>query len=206
MDTTVLLLRHGETALNRSGALRGHIDVPLSENGVREARQLAERIAADYALAAVYSSPLVRAHATAAEIARPTGLDVMIDERFIDVDYGPWAGRVYETFSAEEKQTYRRWQQTPEQPLPGADDPAAVQQRALAGLASRAALGHGCIAIVTHDAILQLVLCKLLGINLCSYRGIVQHTATLNEVHRTTGGWWVYLVNSTWHLDDAGAG
>ena len=204
MDTTVLLLRHGETALNRSGALRGHIDVPLSENGACEARQLAERIAAEYAVVTIYSSPLLRARATAAEIARSTGLDVMLDERFVDVDYGPWAGRVYDAFSAEEKQTLRRWQRTPERPLPGAEDPADAQRRALAGLAERAASGRGCVAIVTHDAILQLLLCNLLGIDLCSYRGIVQHTATLNEVQRIAGGWRIHLVNSTWHLDDAG--
>jgi len=204
VETTVLLLRHGETALNRSGALRGHIDVPLSENGVREARQLAARVAAEYALAGIYSSPLVRARATAAEIARLTRLDVTIDERFIDVDYGAWAGRVYDTFSAEEKEAFRCWQRMPEQPLPGADDPADVQRRALVGLADRAMLGRGCIAIVTHDAILQLLLCNLLGIDLRSYRGIVQHTATLNEVQRIAGGWRVHLVNSTWHLDDAG--
>jgi broad specificity phosphatase PhoE len=53
MVTRVLLLRHGETALNRSGALRGLIDVPLSEHGQRQARQLAARIAAEYQLSAL---------------------------------------------------------------------------------------------------------------------------------------------------------
>jgi broad specificity phosphatase PhoE len=64
------------------------------------------------------------APATAAEIARPIGLDVIIDGRFIDVDYGRWAGRVYDAFSREEKHVFRGWQQAPQRPLPGADDSA----------------------------------------------------------------------------------
>jgi broad specificity phosphatase PhoE len=205
MDNTILLLRHGETSLNRSGALRGHIDVPLSDVGRREASQLAARVAAEYTLAAIYSSPLRRARMTAAEIANATGLDVAIDERFTDIDYGPWAGRLWESFSADEQQEFRRWQRSPERPLRGVESPVAAQHQALAGLEDLAVAGRGCIAIVTHDAIMQLILCHVLGVDLRSYRGIVQHTATLNEVQRSASGWKVHLLNSTWHLGEPGA-
>jgi broad specificity phosphatase PhoE len=97
MVTTVLLLRHGETALNQSGALRGVLDVPLSGDGKREACQLAARIAREYRLTAIFSSTLLRARSTAEEVARATGHDVQIDERFNDVDYGAWAGRPWDS-------------------------------------------------------------------------------------------------------------
>jgi broad specificity phosphatase PhoE len=198
---TVLLLRHGETALNRSGALRGHLDVPLSEGGVREARQLAQRVAVEYRLGAIYSSSLLRARSTAEELVRLTGLDVQVDNRFDDVDYGAWAGRGWESFSAEERAEFRRWQRCPEVPLRGAEEPASAQHRALAGLSARATAEQNCVAVVSHDAIIQLLLCAILSIDLQSYRGIVQHTAALNELQRSGDAWRVRLLNSTWHLD-----
>lgn len=67
LATTVLLLRHGETALNRSGALRGQIDVSLSDNGRREANQLAARVASAYPVTAVFSSGLSRVSEAIAE-------------------------------------------------------------------------------------------------------------------------------------------
>jgi broad specificity phosphatase PhoE len=202
MVTTVLLLRHGETALNRSGALRGLIDVPLSEHGQRQVRLLAERIAAEYQLSALWASTLVRARATAEAVARVTGLGVQIDARFNDVNYGSWAGRTWEELSPEEQGEFRRWQNHPEVPLPGAEHPADVQRRALAGLTTLAEAENGCIAIAAHDAVLQLLLCGVLDIDLRSYRGIAQHTATLNELERTAAGWRVRLLNSAYHLDD----
>jgi broad specificity phosphatase PhoE len=125
-----------------------------------------------------------------------------VDERFTDLDYGRWAGRTLDQLSPAERTEFRRWQRQPDVPLPGAEDPRAAQRRACDALVERAA-SAGCVAIVTHDAILQLLLCRVLGIAMQAYRGIAQHTATLNEVRFHGDGWKVYLLNSTWHLDTA---
>ena len=200
MVKTILLLRHGETALNRSGALRGQLEVALSDNGIREAQRLARRIQAEYPVSAICSSPRLRARATADEVARATGLTIDIDERFNDLDYGPWTGRTSDSFSPQEQGEFQRWQRHPEQPLPTAEDPSLAQRRAVSGLDAQAAAHEGCIVIVSHDAILQLILCEILSIDLQSYRGLVQHTSTLNELERTANGWRVHLLNSIWHL------
>jgi len=200
MVNRVLLLRHGETALNRQGALRGEIDVPLSSRGVREARLLAQRIAADDTLTAIYSSTLVRARATAQEIARATKVRVRVDERLNDMRYGPWAGRPFGDLTTQEQAEFRRWRRNPGVPLPGAEDPEAVQERALAALAACAERERGCIAIVAHNAILQLVLCHVLGRGGERYRKIAQHTASLNELAYDDGHWNVLRLNSTEHL------
>jgi probable phosphoglycerate mutase len=205
MVERVLLARHGETDLNRSGVLRGQIDVPLSPYGVREAQRLGERIGAEYPLTAVYASPLLRARATAEAIGRAAGLEVLVDARFSDMDYGPWAGRRPDSFTPAEAAEFRRWQEHPAVPLPGAEDPRVVQQRALEGLAACAAAEVGCIAIVAHEAILQLILCDVMSLGLERYRDVAQHTATLNELERHGSGWRVRLLNSTSHLDEIGS-
>ena len=73
------------------------------------------------------------------------------------------------------------------------------QERALAAL-NEVAVDGEVIAIVSHDAILQLALAAMLDLPLDSYRGLCQSTATLNQVTRSDGVWSVTLLNSSWHL------
>lgn len=102
--TTILLIRHGHTAVVGQ-RLVGHLPgVRLSEHGAAQARRLAGRLAAD-PIAAVYSSPLERATHTAAPLARQRALDVRLDSDLIEVDFGAWTGRTFAELEADE-----RWQ------------------------------------------------------------------------------------------------
>ena len=90
-EVHVFLVRHGETALNAAGVLRGQLDVPLDETGEAEALALGE-LFREVALSAVVSSPLKRATDTACPIASSSGVPVEIDDRLSDRYYGKWAG------------------------------------------------------------------------------------------------------------------
>jgi hypothetical protein len=89
--TVVYLVRHGQTPLNESGVLRGLADPPLDETGRRQAQRLGA-VLGPRGLAAVFSSPLVRARQTAQPAAERAGLDVAVDQCLLDRDYGPWTG------------------------------------------------------------------------------------------------------------------
>jgi broad specificity phosphatase PhoE len=89
----IAFVRHGQTAVNRDGRLQGRLDAALSELGGAQAAALALYLAAE-PVARVISSPLSRAHATASAIARPHDVDVVVDERLIELDYGDWDGVV----------------------------------------------------------------------------------------------------------------
>ena len=84
----LVLVRHGETAWSRGGQHTGRTDVPLTEDGERDARALAARLAR-FDLALVLSSPLGRARRTA-ELA---GLTPTLDEDLVEWDYGGYEGR-----------------------------------------------------------------------------------------------------------------
>lgn len=83
MPVTVHLIRHGQVE-NPKGVIYGRLPgYHLSERGVRQARAAAERLAgAD--LAAIWASPLERAQETAAEVAKPHGLEIVTDDRLIE--------------------------------------------------------------------------------------------------------------------------
>lgn len=197
----VLLIRHGQTQLNRAGALRGRLNVELTERGHWEARRLATRIAEEYRVDAIISSPLTRALQTAASVGQATGVTPEQHDALIDIDYGTWAGRSIDEFDPGEREVLANWHRDPSVALPGAENPRDVQERAFELLSSCTRLTSQCLVLVTHDALIQLILCRVLGIPLPSYRGLVQQTATLNEVRRLRGAWRVTLLNSSWHLD-----
>lgn len=201
MSSTLLLVRHGETELNQAGALRGRLDIPLTPRGAREAEAVGRRIAAEYEVTAISSSPLLRARQTAEKIGAACGMPVANDARFVDIDYGSWAGKPLQEMAEEEARSYLRWLRNPAIPLPGAENPQAVEKRVIAGLEEIASSGASCVVVVSHDAILQLVVRHVLGLPLGTYRGIAQHTGTLNELRRTERGWTLRLLNSGWHLE-----
>jgi broad specificity phosphatase PhoE len=86
----ILLVRHGRTRANASGLLQGRADLALDELGRAQAAALAVVLPRG---AAVITSPLTRARQTAAVIAEAGGGQVVVDERWIELDYGEWDGR-----------------------------------------------------------------------------------------------------------------
>jgi probable phosphoglycerate mutase len=93
--TRMLLLRHGETTPLRDGTLlpmlegRGNPD--LDPVGVDEAQRAAARLAAE-PVAAVYVTPLVRTHQTAAPLAARLGLEPREEPALIEYHLGDWEG------------------------------------------------------------------------------------------------------------------
>jgi broad specificity phosphatase PhoE len=83
----LVLVRHGETEWSKSGQHTGRTDIPLTENGVEQAKR-AGRALAGRSFALALSSPLERAR----ETARIVGVDPEIDEDLYEWDYGAYEG------------------------------------------------------------------------------------------------------------------
>ncbi|MFJ7287573.1 histidine phosphatase family protein [Curtobacterium sp. AB451] len=83
----LVLVRHGETEWSKSGQHTGRTDIPLTDNGIEQAKR-AGRYLADRTFALALSSPLQRARDTAALI----GLDPELDEDLYEWDYGAYEG------------------------------------------------------------------------------------------------------------------
>lgn len=92
----IILVRHGDTKWTERGLLHGHRDIPLSEQGIRQAR-LAAHSLSSIPLKAIISSPLQRAMQTATIIAEPHGLTPKAEEGFRERFYG-WAEGISMSF------------------------------------------------------------------------------------------------------------
>jgi probable phosphoglycerate mutase len=92
METTLFLVRHGETVDNARQIMQGQTQGELNERGKEQAQQVARRLA-DETLDAVVSSDLQRAVQTAEIIAAPHGLTVMTTPLLRERDWGSFTGR-----------------------------------------------------------------------------------------------------------------
>jgi probable phosphoglycerate mutase len=88
----LLLARHGQTVDNADGLILGRRDPPLSELGQAQARALAAA-AQPAGIAAIWTSPLRRARATAAIVSEATGAPVFVLDGLAESDRGDWEGR-----------------------------------------------------------------------------------------------------------------
>jgi broad specificity phosphatase PhoE len=91
----LILVRHGHTHLNRAGAderLRGWLDVPLDEEGLREAVTTAEQLA-HYPVEIIYSSDLRRARQTAETVRRHTHARVIATKELRPWNLGVFCGQ-----------------------------------------------------------------------------------------------------------------
>src|SRR5207244_2923864 len=96
----LLLIRHAQPEAEAQRRCYGSLDVGLSARGERLARHLA-RVLDGIPLAAVYTSPRVRATLTAAPLAATNGLASTIVEAFSELDFGDFEGRRYEDISRD---------------------------------------------------------------------------------------------------------
>ncbi len=88
----IYILRHGQTAHNRAQLLQGRSDLPLNEEGRRQAAAVGAFFrASGVRFDAVYASPLRRAVETA-RLAAGEDVPIRTDARLIEMDYGPYEG------------------------------------------------------------------------------------------------------------------
>ncbi|MFI7134044.1 bifunctional RNase H/acid phosphatase [Nonomuraea sp. NPDC050153] len=128
--TSLLLLRHGETALSVERRFSGRGDAELTPNGLAQAAAAAERLSREpYRLDAIVSSPLKRARQTAEAVARRTGLDVEVDEDLRELDFGEWEGHTFTEVQRRWPAELSTWLADPETAPPGGESFATVARR-----------------------------------------------------------------------------
>ena len=192
---TILLIRHGETALNVARVLQP-AQTPLSERGVAQAEALAARLAT-MNVAAIISSDLPRTVRTAEAIAAATGAPIETTPLLQERNFGDWRGLPYEDVSGNRL----AMNDAP----PNGESMEQFERRVAAAfahvLARRAAIG-GNVAVITHGLVVRRVLAEHVQIA----AGIAQpeHVGNTSlSVFDASAPYLVSLLNCTTHLDPA---
>jgi broad specificity phosphatase PhoE len=109
LKTTLYIARHGETEFNVQGRWQGHIDSALTENGIEQAKNLAEELR-EIQFDAIFASDLLRAKRTA-EIAKlERDLEVKTTELLRERHMGNYEGRTTDEIKRDQKELFEKFQ------------------------------------------------------------------------------------------------
>lgn len=192
---TLLLIRHGETALNVARVLQP-ADTPLSARGIAQAEALASRLAT-MNVEIIISSDLPRALRTAQAIAAATGAPIETTPLLQERNFGDWRGKSYDGVSIN----LLTMQEAP----PGGESAADFERRvalAFAHLVQRQAQTGRRFAVVTHGMLLRV----MLGAHVQLPEGVAVPTHfgnTCLSVVDARAPHAASLVNCTAHLDSS---
>ena len=198
----VHLIRHGETAHNRSGLTLGRADVPLNELGQRQAAALGARFA-DQPLGAIYTSPLSRAHETARALAGERDIPLYVRDELLEMDVGETENITFAELRERYPEFLLEWAgERPEAALmPGGETLLDVAARLEPFLHDLRAITHDHIAVVSHNFVLKVIVCRLLDVELRSFRAFATDVASLSTAVVRDGRVSIRVLNDRCHLD-----
>ena len=160
----LLLVRHGQTEWSLEGRHTGRTDIPLTEEGERQARALRELLS-QWDVRAVRVSPLQRARRTAELAGLGDSLELVEDPDLVEWDYGSVEGK--STPQVREELGYE-WKIFEHGVAPGrtpgelVQDVAARTAHALARV--RPLLDEGPVCLVAHGHSLRILAATYLGL------------------------------------------
>lgn len=163
-SATILMVRHAaHTQLGRvlSGRAPG---IELSPAGREQARRLGAALAGE-PLAAVHSSPVLRARSTAAALERD-GVVVEPVEALTEIDFGSWTGVAFDRLEGDP--AWREWNEARARATPPRGEAmAAAQARVMDHLRATAAVFTGrVVAMVSHCDLIRAAVAGVLGLSL----------------------------------------
>jgi alpha-ribazole phosphatase len=190
----LILVRHAEPDDTR-GRICGRLDAGLSAHGRVQAERLVVSLA-DHGIAAIYTSPRVRAQQTVAGI--PLRAIVVDDLR--EIDFGVLEGMTYDEAAARYPEVYRCWMERPtEVAFPGGEQYGDLRRRVRsAASAIVAAHPRSCVLIAAHGGTIRTLLAEALGMaDRDIFRIAVDH-ASITVIDRFADGTpLVRLVNAS---------
>nr|WP_221472094.1 histidine phosphatase family protein [Amycolatopsis umgeniensis] len=169
----MLVARHGQTEWHAENRYAGSSDVALTEEGLRQAGELAG-FAEAVGPSAVFCSPQSRARRTAEPSAEALGLSLRVVEDLREVHFGLMEGRTRDELAVSDPGAVARFLADPVTgAFPGSEPTAKAAARGASALRAIAAEVPGeTVLVVAHNTLIRLSLCELLGIPLETYRTV----------------------------------
>ena len=200
--TRIIAVRHGETAWNVDTRIQGHLDIALNDTGRWQARQVA-RALADEPLAAVYTSDLQRAHATAQAIAQASGAPLVAEPGLRERSFGELEGRTFAEIEAELPEQARRWRQRDPHFAPTGGETLVQLRERISATTHRLAAQHTeqLIVLVAHGGVLDMLYRLATGLDLQAPRTWLVTNASINRLLWTPQGLTLVGWADTQHLD-----
>jgi broad specificity phosphatase PhoE len=198
----LFLVRHGETEENVQMRYLGIRDEPLTDNGMRQARQTAGALS-QLPVRLIISSPLRRAADTARQIQEACGVELRLDARLAEGSFGRWEGfsraEVLKLGSLD-AELLAKWESDPSCAPPGGESINDVQKRVINLVEElKGEFAASSIVLVSHVGPIKALLAAAMGRPVQASRRLFLDPGTISVVEWTPNPL-LRLFNSHAHL------
>jgi len=197
----LVIVRHGETDYNVQRRWQGHMDIPLNDAGLTQATRVATALKNE-PIDAIYTSDLLRAHATAEAINQHHNLTLQPDRRLREVSLGHFEGLTSEEIVTKFPDEHAAWTGDLEVPAPGGESDLLFSNRVqdfyetvLKDHSAETAL------LVSHGGTIRALLCVLLELPVKHYHQFRLDNTAISEFHWYRNRWNLVRFNDTYHLN-----
>ena len=200
----ITFVRHGESIGNSQGRIQGQLDFALTETGLQQAKALAafwsmHDVHFDYAI----SSTLQRAHQTAEILTQEDCLPVELDANWNERSFGSYEG--ISLTDLREKGAPEDLFHLHKSPGGGGESLGTLFQRGSQAVQNLIQRPPGSYLVVTHGALLQMVLFSILGLSPEDHFHQVRFNFGNTSVNDLSydpekNHWSIYSINNQGHL------
>lgn len=207
----LILVRHGETDLNKQRRVQGLSNLGLNEKGRRQAEALAQALKNEK-LDAIYASPLRRARETAQAISRFHQVEVVTHDGLKELDVGEVDGMNYEEMKIHHGEFFAKWMADfTSVRLPGGGTVPELRDQccaAIQGIVRKEQQGTGgncvgagkVVVAVTHFFPIMCIICDTLGLALSNCRRLRLDVASMCTLDFSSERTVLVSYNDTCHL------
>ncbi len=202
MSCCIYLVRHGETEWNTLMKYQGQTDVPLSENGRKQAELIGKRLAGEK-IQSIYASDLIRAYETANIISIHHDLRVKTVRELRELNFGAWEGltqkELKEIFANE---TSEWWGNPLSTRIPGGETLGEMVERSVRAIKKIVEKHEGeNVLVVTHGGVIRSIVGSVLEMDLNKYWRLRLDNACLNIIDFPAWGKGILMLfNDCSHL------
>lgn len=199
--TQLILIRHGETEWNRAGRIQGHLDSPLTQDGIAQAMACGARLKGE-TIAAFYCSDMGRALHTARLIGQPLGLQASPMDTLRERAFGQGEGLTYAEMDVRFPEAFSRERAVDEHfAVPGGESKRQFHDRVVAALMELAGKHAGqTVLVVTHGGVLGVVYRWIREEPVASAHKVSIPNVAINRLALENESWRIVMWGDVTHL------
>ena len=193
----IYLLRHGQIEQFRPRRFVGQLDLPLDDEGMRQARKMRDYLK-DIGFSRIFTSPLQRTRQTAQIVANSRSIDITPVPDLAEINLGEWEGLTVALLRDRYPGEYeKRGEDLAHYRPPGGESFADLARRCLPAFTRLARENTGPILVVAHAGVNRVLLASLQQIPLKDLLSIPQDYCCLNIITADNGILHVDAINQT---------
>jgi probable phosphoglycerate mutase len=154
----IALIRPGTTDYDVEGRIQGTLDIPLNEQGLADAAQIAEQLR-DGGMEVLYAPTSEPARHTAEIVGETLGVKVKKLNKMLNLNHGLWQGMLLDDVQHKQPKVYRQWLEQPENVCPPEGEMLGEAEERVRAAMTKLLKKHkeGFIGVCVPEPLLSLV-------------------------------------------------